>query len=299
MYGPTDTRIINLSGTLCDKVQLAVGESNPGYQVYLYTLNYPPTVIEHSSFHLLNERPFFQYAGDYQYYSYYMLTGSTFNVSACTLDPGQPRINFYVIKGHKNFANLEYGMPDHAEYHITINSLCQASNNSYSYSVISDDFYYLVFYYLVLDSEGYSALNVTMDFDLLHYKVYNHTVIEECHLNTSSRNFGSCSVGIPLSGHVTTLLQVMPAEDTEIDWKFSTYADVGCSPRIWMYVVVACCMLIGIVGPFALIYILCKCKKRAKSGSVDATEPITAPLLHPPNSNDYGSNYSAPPPYQS
>lgn len=103
MYGPTDTRIVTVSNTLCDKMQLMVGESDLGYKVYLYALHEPPTVTEHSSFHLLNKHPVFQCAGNYQYYSYYMLKGSTFNVSACVLDQKQPKFNFYVIKGNKNF----------------------------------------------------------------------------------------------------------------------------------------------------------------------------------------------------
>lgn len=121
------------------------------------------------------------------------------------------------------------------------------------------------FYYLVFDAEGpmYDALNVTMYFDLIHYEVYSLTVIEECHVNTTYKIYGSCSVRIPLSGDVTKLLlQVMPAKNTEIDWDFSAYIGVKCSARIWMYAVIASCMLIGIVGPFAFLYILCKFKKR-------------------------------------
>lgn len=266
-------------------MQLRVGESTPGYEVYLYALHQPPTVTEHSHFHLLNEHPVFGYA-DYQYYSYYMLKGSTFNVSACILDQKQPKISFYVIKGHKNFVNLKYGKA-HAEYHVAINSLCQTSNNSYSYSVLVDDFYYLVF---SAERETFNyALNVTMDFDLIHYEVYSHTVLKECHVNTSYKMYGSCSVRIPLSGDVTNLLQVMPAKNTEIDWTFSAYIGMECSARIWMYIVIASSMLSGIIGPFAFMYILCKFKKTAKSGSVNTTEPIIAPLLPPSHPNDSNS----------
>jgi hypothetical protein len=280
-YGPTDTRIITVSSTLCDKMHLNVGESAPGYKVYLYALSQLPTVTKHSIFHL-NENPMFQYAGDYQYYSYYMLKGSTFNVSACVLNQEQPRFNFYVIKGHENFVNFMNGEV-HAEYQVTVDLLCQTNSNSYSYLVFTDEFYYLVF-----DAEGPTFdLALSIDFDLVHYKVYSNTFIDECHVNTSYKIYGSCCVKIPFSGDVINLLQVMPAENTETEWSFSTVANVQCSARIWMYILIASCMLIGIIGPFAFLYIF---KRRMKSGSVNLiTERIIAPLLPPSNSMDYGT----------
>lgn len=285
-YGPTDTRIITVSSTLCDKMQLEVGESTPGYKVYLYALNQPPTVTKHSNFHL-NEYPIFQYVGAYQYYSYYMLKGSTFDVSACVVNQEQPKFNLYVIKGHENFNNYKNGKV-HAEYQFTVDLLCQTGSNSYSYSVLMDEFYYLV-----VDAERPTfnhALNISMEFDLIHYEVYRHTFIDECHVNTSNKMYGSCSVKIPLSGDVTNLLQVIPAKNTEIEWDFLTHAGVICSVRIWMYVLIASCMLIGIIGPFAFLYILCKFVRRAKSDSVNVTtEPIIAPLLPPSDCKDYGT----------
>ena len=312
-YGPTDTRIISLSNALCEKVKFTSGGSTYGYEMNFYTLSSPPKLTGRESFSLLNERPDFSFH-DFQYYYYYMPKGSNLTMSACVLNQNQPRVTFYMIKGNNNFKNWkdDYG---HSKAHFRIDAPCGSRNNTYSYSVTSDDFYYLVF-----DAERSlsNALNVSMYFDRTQYEVDNSTVIDYCSRDTTSIIYQSCSLGLPLSGS-TVLLQVAPAEGTEIDWKFEVYVDVGCSARIWMYFVISLCVLIGVVGIlvafFVFIYFYCIRKKTTGNTntlpanlSADAgTKADDAPLLNEmpppvnPNypqssaSSDYGT---APPPYK-
>lgn len=311
-YGPTDTRIISVSNALCERVQFNVATSQEGYQVSLYRLNSQPKLTGHETFSLINEQPSFLF-DEFKYYYYYMPKGSKVSMSACLLQPNQD-IAFYMIKGVSNF---ERWKDDYGHYirEIQIRQPCGSGNSTYSYTVPSDDFYYLVF-----DSSKSvsNALNISMYFDRTRYEFDNNTVIDHCSWDTTYFS-GYCSLGVPLSGGYT-LLQVAPVDDTEIDWKFSVYADIGCRARIWMYFVISLCVLVGVVGILVMffVFLYCFCV-RTKKGTTSTTtanttvepknltagsEAPNAPLLHevpPPTTNpsypqqDYGT---APPPYK-
>ena len=293
-YGPTDTRVISVSNALCERVQFNTTKSPDGYRVSLYRLNSRPKLTGHKTYSLLNERPSFLF-DEYQFYYSYMPKGSKVNMSACLLQPNQD-IAFYMIKGSTNFRRWKtnYG---HYIHQIQINESCGKSNSTYSYTVPSDDFYYLVFDSLRTAS---NTLNISMYFEHTQYEVDDNTVDDHCSQNTSPFLPGYCSLEFPFSGSYI-LLQVAPIDSTaEIDWKFSVSIDIGCSPRVWMYFMISLSVLIAVVAilvMFLCLYCIC-CTKRtvtantAQEQAHPCSEAHDAPLLHevaqsPMNSTEY------------
>ena len=324
-YGPTDTRIISVSNALCEKVYFTARDSDSDVEVHLYALSSRPLLTGRESFSLLNEQPHFTYDQEFQFYYYYMPKGSMFSVYACLLDQSRPRITFYLIQGHKNFGDWKDDY-SHSKDHFRINTLCQLGNSSKSYTVNSDDFYYLVF---EADSPPLTnALNVSMYFERTRYEVDNSSVIDSCSSEINLVTFATCSLGLPLSGS-TSLLTIKPVDSTDIDWKAGVTVDIGCNARIWMYFIISLSVLIGVVGIlvtfFVLVYCCVRHKKKASTATTTAatttatTSPANldadrsldnAPLLHEvppsanpnfppgPSSSTYGSDYPPPPPYK-
>ena len=226
--------------------------------VHLYSLSTPPTLTGHEVFSIENQQPALLTT---QIYQYFMPKGSKFSVLACIMDFNDALVTYYVIKGAKNYGQWKGHKGHHFEGRLDITTGCESGSDSNSYSVQSDDFYYLVF-----DSEvSYGAINISMYFEKTWYEVCRGTVLDDCQIITSySNSFESCGVSLPLSGTVS-LLTVQPEDFDvyDIDWTNVVYVDISCSARVWMYVVIALAVLVGIVGILTIL-LLCLCMYQKK-----------------------------------
>ncbi len=312
-YAPTDTRIISVNRILCGTVNFQVGiASDIGYEVYLYSLVSPPQLTGDESF---NQQPSLS---DYTTYSSFMPKGSNFSMLACLLTNQQPYFTFYAIKGTQNYKNWEYDLGSIYDT-LMIETSCEAGNDTYSYSVTDDDFFYLVFKTGDFDSFSYNDINITVNFHGRHYEIGNDTILDSCSLD-SQDFYSTCSVELPLSGS-TTLLEVVPNNDSNILLSDSVTVNAFCGPRIWMYVLISLVILVVIVGFFVALTVClyCVCIRRrrkvaAANTGVGTEQSVNTPLLYdaaagqapttdvvyPQNSvySSYGSNYHAPPTYK-
>lgn len=181
-----------------------------------------------------------------------------------------------------------------------MNTLCSTGqNNSRSYSVKQEDYYYLVF---DADHSTATQLDVYMSFYRTRYEKLNGSTSESC--SVTGEYSDSCSVSVPLSGK-TAFLTVTPETGTVIDWKDGIGLDTKCAPRVWMYFMIAFSVLVGLliilVPLLACIIVKLRKKKKATSPVAASTtvattmETDTAPLLDnpPPPTNPY---YQEPPP---
>lgn len=287
-YAATDTRIIPVSGSLCEGLRLTVNKAQDGYTASLSVLNSRPK---------LNGSETFAFSGNYflgyNYYEYdyfYMYPGSKFTVSAC-ISSGNTHATFKMIKGNSKFKSWIED-PFYVKDSFQINAPCASGNNSHTYSVTKKDYYYLIF---DADQGSSAQLSYSASFYRTRYDVGNNaSTTDFCSTETDMQG-KSCSVSVPLSGK-TVFLEVAPQSGTEIDWADGVGLDTKCVPRVWIYVVIAFSILIGLVAILTplLACIIIKLRKKNKTrSSVNTTNTTasatvvadTAPLIAPPPSH--------------
>jgi len=297
---PTDTRLVSLSRPFCQTLNIRVSRgSDDGYIVSLYSLSSPPTLTGRETFSMVNKEPGLSPPPTYRYYLH---EKSNFTVSACIKNPKDldPLMAYYIIKGNNSYSLWKKNKAHHFEYRRNITSLCASGNTTHSYTVQSEDAYYLVFYsYYTFGS----AVNISMYFERTRYEVSNGTVRQECRVTSSTPPElpTSCGVGLPLSG-TSNLLAVEPEGYTD-RWTDTVSLNFNCSARIWMYAIICLCILIGITAILVVFSFfidwLGKCLKVKKqiSYSVDGSGhySVNDPLVkesstHKSASSGYGSN---------
>ena len=189
-YGPTDTHIISVSNALCKDVYFRLGDADPGYEVHLYTLSSPPELTGHENFTLLNEHPLFTSDKIFRVFQDWRDT-----LSACLLANNSPEITFFMIVVFNSFNSWKED-DSISRDHSKIGAFCRWGNNIHSYSVFSDDFYYLVFRARAPYTDA--ALNVSVYFDRTLYEVNNSSVINNCSQETSSTSYiKGCTLVFP------------------------------------------------------------------------------------------------------
>ena len=313
-YGPTDTRIVSVSSILCSAATFQVGvTSDSGYSVSLYSLQSPPQLTGHEDFSI-NDQPSFEFSNSYyQKYYYFLPQGSNFSLSTCVLDTSSQKVTFYMIAGQSNFEKWEHNKKGWvSRWNVT--TPCATGNDTFSYSVTSDDFHYLVFY---TGSFSYPPpINVSIDFHQTRYELpANDTIYDSCSQDSTYFYDLVCFVGLPLSGSIN-LMRIDRSESYEWDWNDKVSVDFGCGARIWMYAMFSLVALVFVVTVLVTIitcvYCLClRKRKRATVSQVNAASGDQAPLIYdsaPPsvdptypqskNSSGYGSTFTAPPAYK-
>jgi hypothetical protein len=216
--------------------------------------------------------------------------------------------SFYLIKGDDNFARWEDDHTISTMDSFDLNATCGSQNNTRNYSIQEEDYYYMVFY-VDFDYNYYDYLldlDFSMVFNRTRYEVAdNSSAIDSCSVNDL---IDSCTVSVPLTGS-TAFLTVTPQPDTEVDWiNDEMDLDTLCVARVWMYVVIALSIIIGLVVILVplLVCLIVKLRKMSNATPPTVTPVVddNAPLLASPPTNPhlqqpvYGSNYVAPPIYK-
>ena len=314
-YAGTDTRIIPVSGNLCEGLRLTVNNAQSGYTASLSVLNSRPKLTGSETFAFSGD--FHLGRRDYEYYYFYMYPGSSFTVSACISNGYTAYATFNMIKGNSRF-NSWIDEPFNVKDSFQVNAPCtNGNNNSHTYRVTKEDYYYLIF---DADYSQATQLSFYASFHRTRYDAGLNVTSDICSTDTGIQG-SSCSVSVPLSGK-TMFLEVAPQPGTEIDWAHGIGLDTKCVPRVWMYFVIALCILIGLVAILVplLAFVIIKLRKKNQAttrvtatagvntaASAATVEVDTAPLISaPPPANPdyqepppaYGSNYTAPPEYK-
>ncbi len=265
-YAPTDTRIIPVSNTLCQGLELTVTDNTPNYIASLFMLDSPPKlageVFSVTSF------------SHYNYFYYYLYPGSNFTVSACmNEDTGNQNGTFDLIKGNKYYEQWNQDGPHTSTYHTTINAQCaDGRRDTFSYWIEKEDYYFFV----LLSQYPYdSQVNSTLSFyrTLYEWSDYSNYCSE------SIESYGvSCSVSVPLSLQ-TAFLAIKPKDGSQVDWSVEQIGiglNITCIPRIWMYVLISLAILTGLVAIFLpiLVCIIVHLRKINKNAPHTTYTPI-------------------------
>jgi hypothetical protein len=284
LYAGTDTRIIPVNNALCQGLQLGVNrvyDEEDTYTATLSLLDSRPPLNGSQTFEISDYRDM-DYK-DYYFYYYYMYPGSHFTVSACIEKGHSTYATFNMIKGDKGFTNWIGERFQSNSFQI--NTQCSSGRNSHSYHITAEDYYYLIFY---ADTRPGTELSFQMDFYRTLYRADHLSASDSCSVMTSDQG-ASCTISIPLSGK-TAFLEVTPVSDA-FDWAEGIDLDTKCVPRVWMYVMIALSILVGLAAILVplLVCIIIKLRKKneltfsVNSTSVDADN---VPLFAEPPPSD-------------
>ena len=278
-YAPTDTHVVPFSNAFCEELDLSSYEYDiiTGYTAKLFMLSSSPKLTGHESFSFSKT---VSKSSDELYYIYfYMYPGSKLTVSACSNVFIGP--TFYLIKGNKNFKrwkNSPYSTENMG--HIDV-SYCgyRDANESYSYSIHSEDHYYMIFKFYL-----YTTVYMQMTFYRTRYEITdNKSVVDACNISIIRQYSSRCSVTVPLSGE-TAFLVVKPIDYQNFNWYDRVQLDVSCKPRVWVYVLISiACFISGIALMVAIgiCLFVWKCKKKNHatiSSESNSTTSITSSL---------------------
>jgi hypothetical protein len=241
-YGPTDTRLIPFSNLFCKSLSLQTNYNDSDeYDISFFMLSSKPLLFELEN-HTISETIA---AKIRQQYLFYMHSGSHITVHACFAESTEvvPFTSLYIVKGIHEY-NGGYLKSDTksivAEFAISYD--CE--NNSLSYHIEDDDFYYLIFQASVFGMAPVLHLNVIMSFNSTHYTIQPNSTVDSCTIN-----FGSaCSLSVPLSSERYALLSIHPLS-SNINLLEKIPLDTHCNPRLWVYV----------LPPVALMLLLSTC----------------------------------------
>lgn len=299
-YAPTDTRIIPVSSTFCEGLELSMTNSDPYNDITatLSILDSRPSLTGNETFSV-HDNPYLV-IDDSSHYYYYLYPGSNFSLSVCISDESGSG-TFYLIKGHSNYNRWvnNYDFPTMDSF--PIDAVCNGGNNTYARQIQKEDYYYLVFH-----GSLNMLLDIHMSFYRTRYKVAaNASTNDSC--SVSGRYNYSCSVSIPLSSK-TAFLVVTPVPGTLVDWTSGIGLDTTCAPRVWVYVLIALSSFVGLVALIVLISLLMcvvikyRKKKNGAVGSSNApllgSSPGNPHLQQPTYGSNGSDNYVAPPMYK-
>jgi hypothetical protein len=253
-YGPIDTRLIPFSKTFCQSLSLQSNyNGSDEYDISFFMLSSKPLLFELEN-HTISETIA---AKIRQQYLFYMHSGSHITVHACFAESTEvvPFTSLYIVKGIHEY-NGGYLKSDTksivAEFAISYD--CE--NNSLSYHIEDDDFYYLIFQASVFGMAPVLHLNVIMSFNSTHYTIQPNSTVDSCTIN-----FGSaCSLSVPLSSERYALLSIHPLS-SNVNLLEKIPLETHCKPRLWVYVLppVSLMLLLSITCAIS-----CYARKRCK-----------------------------------
>ena len=258
-YSPNDSQLVPVSGTFCNKLYVWAEDGAEDYNISLFMLSSRPSLTGSDFVNISRQMTFYSSDnGYYRVYSYYLYQGSKVNVSACYQDDGGHGVFFSLIKGNstyryviEQFPNIETGR---SETWFQVDYQCDHGRKYVTYTVLKSDVYFFLFYHQK-ESLASKFLSISLLLNRTKYVPSAESTSKEC--ISRSVDDKSCSVAVPLDGKFV-LLVLKPNEWNEgVDWvKDKELLSNKCDPRIWMYIVLAFAVSLGIVlGLFVAILV--------------------------------------------
>jgi hypothetical protein len=244
----TDMRKVpkSFSKTFCDGVSIT--SHNSEFTAYLFDRQPPQTAnLKEVTFRKETRVAY----NNYEYWGFYLLSGSVIQVSACPDDS----LEFTIIQGKKNFKDFQNGdsLYSCSVYSRSTNCFFNIPA-TFQYTVEADEEYYLIFSNRVLGSYG---IDVVANFTLKRrlYDVGNSE--SECSNSLSS---SSCDLYFPSgNSNPVIILNVTSSSDMEGDSEI----DVVCISRDWVYVMIF--FLVPLVlGALGTVFIIKKFRKKPR-----------------------------------
>ena len=243
-FAPLETRLIDVSQTFCDGIE--VEDSSRQMPATAYVLTRGPSLTQEHDY-VISDTVTIS-SNSYQFWNYYLHHGSSMNASIC-IQSGQS-VEFYVIQGSKNFQDWEDGEDNFIKF-IIVGSACpQRMSTGLEFVDNTDDYFFAY-----ASNGGTVTFETTMNFNRKEFGIEQQNVKDHC--NAGGDHSRKCKVSIPYSGKHYFLLATGDTTSTEGD-EDGALVSWSCQPRVWVYLLAFLLpALIGIVFVTATCVICC------------------------------------------
>jgi flagellar basal body-associated protein FliL len=258
----TDMRKVpkSLSGTFCDGASIV--SHNSKFTAFLFDGEPSQTAdLQEVTFRKKTQITY----NNYEYWGFYLLSGSVIQVSACP----DSTLEFTIIQGHKNFKEFQN---DDCQINCAVfrrSTYCNDNKpDTYQYTVTADEEYYLIFSNGVLLP---FPTNVVANFTLKKRQYNLGNSDSEC--SNDHGHAAYCDLLFPsLNYHPVIVLNVTSSSNKEGDADINVY----CNSRKWVYVMIFCVvpLVLGALGS-ALLFMKFRNKPTQTPTSTQSSAPFS------------------------
>ena len=222
-YAPLETRLIDVSQTFCDDIEL----ENPSHQMpaTAYVLSKGPSLTDEHDYNI-SESNLTIGGNSYQYWNYYLNHGSSMNASIC-IKSGDA-VEFYIIQGSKSFEHWQDGGGHFVNY-MSIGSPCpKTAALGLDFVDKTDDYF---FAYASVD--GTVTFETNMSFHRKEFGIVEQDVEHRC--DAGGEYSEKCTVSVPYNDEYYFLLATGNTTSSDGD-EDGASVSWSCKPRVWVYI---------------------------------------------------------------
>ena len=243
-YAPLETRLIDVSQTFCDGIE--VEDPSHLMPATAYVLTRGPSLTQEHDY-VISEITTVSY-NSYQFWNYYLHHGSSMNASIC-LQSGQS-VEFYIIQGSKSFQNWQDGEDSFIKFEL-VGSMCPRYVSIDLEFVDGTDDYFFAY----ASNSGTVTFETNMSFNRKEFGIVAQNVKDSC--KAGGGNSRKCTLSIPYSGKHYFLLATGNTSSTEGD-QYGAPVSWSCQARVWVYMLAFLLpALIGILLVTAICVVCC------------------------------------------
>lgn len=255
LYAPLETRLIDVSQTFCDGIELE--NSSPSIPATAYVLSKGPSLTEEHDYEISANNVTVT-DNSYQYWNYYLHHGSSMNASIC-VENGDA-VEFYIIQGTKSFQDWQDGYDNFLEF-IVVGSPCPPTAVSMRLDFVdkTDDYFFAY-----TSVRGTVMFETTMNFHRKEFGITEEDVEHRC--DAGGEYSKKCKVSVPYNDKHYFLLATGNTTSTNGD-EDGAAVSWSCNSRVWVYLLAFLVpALFGIVVT-TVIFVICCIRQRRRNHS--------------------------------
>ena len=252
-YAPLETRLIDVSQTFCDGIE--VEDTSHQMPATAYVLSSGPSLTQEHQYTISDTVTVS--SNSYQYWNYYLHHGSSMNASIC-VQTGQS-VEFYIIQGTKNFQDWQDGEDSFIKFIIVGSSCPQDVFTGLDFVDNTDDYFFAY-----ASNSGTVTFETTMYFNRKEFGIVPQNIKDSC--NAGGVYSRKCTVSIPYSGKYYFLLATGNTSSSEGD-EDGALVSWSCQGRVWVYLLAFLLpALFGIIV-VTTIFVICCIRQRRRNYS--------------------------------
>ena len=223
-YAPLETRLIDVSQTFCDSIEL----ENPSLQMpaTAYVLSKGPSLTDEHDYNI-SESNVTVGGSSYQYWNYYLHHGSSMNASICVQNGST--VEFYIIQGGKKFEHWQDRGGHFVEYMSVVSPCPEAA-------VLGLDFVDKTDYFFAYASvDGTVTFETNMSFHRKEFGIVEKDIDVEHRCDAGGNYSKKCTVSVPYNDEYYFLLATGNTTSSKGD-EDGAAVSWSCKPRVWVYI---------------------------------------------------------------
>ena len=252
-YAPRETRLIDVSQTFCDGIEIEDPSTQMPATAYVLT-SAPSLTQEHN--YVISDTVTVT-SNSYQFWNYYLHHGSSMNASIC-IQSGQS-VEFSIIQGSKNFQDWQDGEDSHIKF-IIVGSMCPQDMSIGLDFVDGTDDYFFAY----ASTSGTVIFETTMSFNRKEFGIVPQYVKDSC--NAGGVYSRKCTVSVPYSGKHYFLLATGNTTSGDED-EDGAPVSWSCQGRVWVYLLAFLLPALSGIIVVTIICVICCIRQRRRNYS--------------------------------